>query len=107
MRYDTNDVLPDLQRAQLSISADSTVVEAVAGQRIKVHGLYHYCTGGIATYQSGASGIAGAVVPGSSVVTIVPISTVPYFETDAGEALTVNLSATDANHIIIFYTVGA
>ncbi|HXG77500.1 MAG TPA: hypothetical protein VNJ53_13120 [Gaiellaceae bacterium] len=79
----------------VATSGDTTLVAAVAGKRLRVLAFLLVGAGAVvATFKSGAAtALTGGLTLAASTVVAAPFSPEGWFETAAGEALVLNLSA--------------
>ena len=85
-------------------STDSSLVAAVSGHRIRVLGMGVSCGGTASTFQF-ESGTSTAISPVFNNSIVLPLNESGWFETNAGEALTVTTGAGSATAIIIVYEI--
>lgn len=90
-------------------SGDNTVVEAVAGKRIRVHQCFGILTGTTISirFESGASGTAltGQMTPLQGGGFVLPFSPVGWFETAAGELLNLELGGAQSFDGVLGYSL--
>lgn len=86
-----------------SSSGDNTIVPAVTGKKIVVKGVVVVAAGTVSVkWRSGSTDKTGAVPLVANGGYVLPVSTVGWLETVAGEALVLNLSGAvlAAGHIV-------
>jgi hypothetical protein len=77
-----------------STSGDSALVAAVTGERYRVKALAISCAGTVnAKFRSGTTDKTGLFYGVANTQVVLPYNPAGWFETDAGEALNINLSA--------------
>lgn len=89
-------------------SGSNTVVSAVTGQKIKVIGAFVVAAAvNTVKFMSASTDLTGGMALAANGGFTLPISDkgIPYFETAAGEALNINLSASTAVAVTIVYYV--
>ena len=91
-------------RLSYAVAADTELVAAVAGKQIHVLGWIAYSVGGSTALESATDIIIGAFAVLAAPMVLSPTATV-LCSTVAGEALNVELSATNANTGTLWYVV--
>lgn len=91
-----------------SASGDNTLVSAVTGKKIRVHGYVLSASAAVnAKFRSGTTDVTGLLYPGANGGAVAPRAFSPdgWFETVAGQALVLNLSAAVAVGGHLVYTL--
>lgn len=83
------------------ITADLEIVAAVAGRKIRVHAVFLRAAAGTSQFESGATLLIGPM----SATTVLPWSLTGWGDTVSGEALNLDLSASDANSGTVVYSL--
>jgi len=96
------------KRVTYSVAADTEIVAAVSGKQIHVLGWIAYSLGGTTSAGTGTLGSSTALVGAFGLTAapmVIPPTSTKLGSTVAGEALNLELSATDANTGVIWWVV--
>jgi len=99
----TENYVPKLKRLLISTAADAVLITGVAGKTVSVHGLLLQSVGGTVSLDDESGGVFGPFILTAAPMNL-PLSQLPYFQATDGDALTIQLSATDLNTGVLFYT---
>lgn len=92
-----------LQKVQVSQATSGVIVAAVAGKRIHVYGCVLQSAGGTSALEDDSGNTLGALNI-SAAPFVLPRDGDPYLTCDAGDALNLTISATDANVGTVWYS---
>lgn len=96
--------IKNLKRVEYVLAADTELVAAVTGKQIHVYGWIAYAVGGTTALESATSVILGPFAVTAAPM-VLKVDGTLYASTTAGQALNLELSATDSNAGTLWYSI--